>query len=180
MSSPKVFKNYINGKWVASNTGKTFENINPADTGDVLGVFQKSDASDVKDAVDAAAEAFKSWRLTPAPKRGEILFKVANRLLANKEKYSQDMTREMGKIIAETRGDVQEAIDMTFYMAGEGRRLFGHDDTVGTAEQVQHDYPPAARCVRLHHALELPDGHSVVEDHARSHLRQHSRDQAGD
>ena len=125
MSSPKVYKNYINGKWVESRTGKTFENVNPADTGDVLGVFQKSDANDVKDAVDAASEAYKSWRLTPAPKRGEILYKVANRILANKEKYSADMTREMGKIIAETRGDVQEAIDMTYYMAGEGRRLFG-------------------------------------------------------
>jgi aldehyde dehydrogenase (NAD+) len=125
MSSPKVFKNYINGKWVESHSGKTFENVNPANTGEVLGLFQKSDAADVKDAVDAASEAYKAWRLVPAPKRGEILYKVANRLLANKEKYAEDMTREMGKIIAETRGDVQEAIDMTFYMAGEGRRLFG-------------------------------------------------------
>lgn len=125
MSSPKVFKNFINGQWVESKSGETFENRNPADTDEVVGVFQKSGAEDVKAAVDAASEAYKSWRLMPAPKRGEILYKVANRLLAEKEKCSQDMTREMGKIIAETRGDTQEAIDMTYYMAGEGRRLFG-------------------------------------------------------
>jgi aldehyde dehydrogenase (NAD+) len=75
--------------------------------------------------VTAAAEAYKKWRLVPAPKRGEILYKIAQRLLKEKEKLSQDMTREMGKVLAETRGDVQEAIDMTFYMAGEGRRAFG-------------------------------------------------------
>lgn len=141
MSSPKVFKNYINGKWVESRSGKTFENVNPANTGEVLGLFQKSDAADVKDAVDAAAEAYKAWRLVPAPKRGEILYKVANRLLANKEKYAQDMTREMGKIIAETRGDVQEAIDMTFYMAGEGRRLFG----MTTPSELQNKFNMTVR-----------------------------------
>jgi len=120
-----VFKNFINGEWVASKSGQTFENRNPADTADLVGVFQKSNAEDVKDAVDAAAEAYKKWRLVPAPKRGEILYRVATRLLKEKETCSQDMTREMGKVLAETRGDVQEAIDMTFYMAGEGRRLFG-------------------------------------------------------
>jgi aldehyde dehydrogenase (NAD+) len=121
----KVFKNFINGEWVESKSGETFENRNPADKDDLVGVFQKSNADDVKDAVDAAAEAYKKWRLVPAPKRGEILYRVANRLLAEKELCSQEMTREMGKIIAETRGDTQEAIDMTYYMAGEGRRLFG-------------------------------------------------------
>jgi acyl-CoA reductase-like NAD-dependent aldehyde dehydrogenase len=125
MGDNKVYKNFINGQWVESRSGETFENRNPADTDDLLGVFQKSNADDVKDAVDAAAEAYKSWRLVPAPKRGEILYRVANRLLAEKERCSQEMTREMGKIIAETRGDTQEAIDMTYYMAGEGRRLFG-------------------------------------------------------
>ena len=122
----EVHKNFINGEWVESKSGETFENINPANTDDVVGVFQKSNADDVKAAVDAAAEAYKTWRLVPAPKRGEILYRVANRLLAEKERCSQEMTREMGKIIAETRGDTQEAIDMTYYMAGEGRRLFGH------------------------------------------------------
>ncbi|MCK4606037.1 MAG: aldehyde dehydrogenase family protein [candidate division Zixibacteria bacterium] len=125
MSDSKVFKNFINGEWVQSKSGQTYENRNPADKNEVVGVFQKSNAADVKMAVDAASEAYKKWRLYPAPKRGEILYKIAQRLLADKESLSQQMTREMGKVINETRGDTQEAIDMTFYMAGEGRRLFG-------------------------------------------------------
>ncbi len=125
MSSPQVFKNFINGEWVESSSGQTYENRNPANHEEVVGIFQKSTADDVKKAIDAAAEAYKSWRLVPAPKRGEILFRIASRLAAEKENLARDMTREMGKIIHETRGDVQEAIDMTFYMAGEGRRLFG-------------------------------------------------------
>ncbi|UCG60883.1 MAG: aldehyde dehydrogenase family protein [Candidatus Zixiibacteriota bacterium] len=125
MGDPKVFKNFINGKWVESKSGKTFENRNPADTDDLVGVFQKSTPDDVNAAIDAAAKAYKKWRLVPAPRRGEILYQVANRLVKEKEAISQQMTREMGKIIKETRGDTQEAIDMTYYMAGEGRRLFG-------------------------------------------------------
>jgi len=125
MSSSTVYKNYINGKWMESASGMTFENRNPADNTDLIGLFQKSNTDDVKAAIDSAAEAFKKWRLVPAPKRGEILYRVALRLTTNKERFSHDMTREMGKILLETRGDVQEAIDMTYYMAGEGRRLFG-------------------------------------------------------
>ena len=125
MSDAKVYKNFINGEWVESKSGQTYENVNPANTDEVVGVFQKSNEDDVKDAINAASEAYKKWRLVPAPKRGEILFRIANRLLKDKEMLSQDMTREMGKIIHETRGDVQEAIDMTYYMAGEGRRSFG-------------------------------------------------------
>ena len=125
MGDSNVYKNFINGKWVESKSGKTFENRNPADTNDLVGTFQKSTAEDVSMAIDAAAEAYKKWRLVPAPKRGEILYNVANRLLDQKETISQQMTREMGKVIKETRGDTQEAIDMTYYMAGEGRRLFG-------------------------------------------------------
>jgi alpha-ketoglutaric semialdehyde dehydrogenase len=125
MSSPEVLKNFINGEWVESVSGETYENVNPADNSDVVGIFQKSNAEDVKAAVDAAAAAYEKWRLTPAPKRGEILYKVAQRLEAEKERCAKEMTREMGKVLAETRGDVQEAIDLTYYMAGEGRRLFG-------------------------------------------------------
>jgi len=125
MKGPKIYKNFINGQWVKSHTGKTFANINPADTDDVIGQFQQSDARDVDDAITAATEAYKKWRLVPAPKRGEILYRIAQRLLKEKERLSRDMTREMGKVLTETRGDVQEAIDMTFYMAGEGRRSFG-------------------------------------------------------
>ncbi len=125
MSNSKAYKNFINGEWVESKSGQTFENRNPANTDELVGIFQKSIANDVNTAIDAAAEAYKKWRLVPAPKRGELLFRIASRLAKEKESLARDMTREMGKIINETRGDVQEAIDMTFYMAGEGRRLFG-------------------------------------------------------
>src|SRR5215467_9286 len=121
----KVYKNFIDGEWVEASTGDTFENRNPADTRDVVGIFPKSGKADVEAAVDAAKRAFKKWRLVPAPKRAEIVFRAAQMLMERKEEYSRDMTREMGKIIKETRGDTQEAIDTAFYMAGEGRRLFG-------------------------------------------------------
>lgn len=119
-----LVKNYIGGKWVEGSTGKTFESRNPA-TGELLGVLTISNADDVNKAVETAEKAFKHWRLTPAPKRGEILFRCAQMLVDRKEELARLMTREMGKVLAEARGDVQEAIDMTFYMAGEGRRLLG-------------------------------------------------------
>ena len=125
MSNVTEYKNFINGRWVASKSGRTYQNHNPANTDEIIGMFQQSEAEDATAAIDAASAAFEKWRLVPAPKRGEILYNVAKRLFDNKEELSCDMTREMGKVIKETRGDVQEAIDMTFYMAGEGRRLFG-------------------------------------------------------
>src|SRR5436309_8314528 len=121
----KVFKNFIDGEWVEPRDGKAYENRNPANTDELIGMFVSSTEEEVNQAVDAAKEAYKQWRLVPAPKRGEILFRAAELLVERKEEYAKDMTREMGKILAETRGDVQEAIDMTYYMAGEGRRLFG-------------------------------------------------------
>src|SRR5271167_1281704 len=124
-ASARVFKNFINGQWVAPTGNKTHLNHNPANTLEIIGEFPLSSASDVDTAVSAAREAYKSWRLVPAPKRAEILFRTAELLVKRKEEFSKDMTREMGKVLAETRGDVQEAIDMTYYMAGEGRRLFG-------------------------------------------------------
>jgi len=120
-----MFKNFINGEWVESRSGSAYENRNPANTDELIGMFVSSTNEDVDAAVDAAKEAYKTWRLVPAPKRAEILFRAAELLLLRKEDFSKDMTREMGKVLAETRGDVQEAIDMTYYMAGEGRRLFG-------------------------------------------------------
>jgi aldehyde dehydrogenase (NAD+) len=120
-----TYENFINGEWVASRTGQTFENRNPANTDDLIGVFQQSGEADVRAAIDAAAAAYRHWRLVPAPLRAEILFKAAQIIAARKEDFARDMTREMGKVLNETRGDVQEAIDMTFYMAGEGRRMFG-------------------------------------------------------
>ncbi len=121
----RVFKNFIDGEWVESATRETFENRNPADSRDLVGIFQKSNKDDVNAAVDAAKRAFAKWRLMPAPRRAEIVFRAAEILIERKEEYARDMTREMGKVLAETRGDVQEAIDCGYYMAGEGRRLFG-------------------------------------------------------
>src|SRR6202140_3230379 len=121
----KVFKNFIDGEWVEASTGETFENRNPADTRDLVGIFQKSNRGDVNAAVDAAKRAFAKWRLVPAPRRAEIVFRAAEILIERKEDYARDMTREMGKVLAETRSDVQEAIDAAYYNAGEGRRMFG-------------------------------------------------------
>ena len=120
-----VYKNFIAGDWVASSSGQTFENRNPANTDDLIGLFQQSNEADVNAAIAAAARAYEHWRLVPAPLRAEILFRAAQIIAARKDDFARDMTREMGKVLNETRGDVQEAIDMTFYMAGEGRRMFG-------------------------------------------------------
>jgi aldehyde dehydrogenase (NAD+) len=125
MPTIPTYSNYIDGGWIPSASGETFENRNPANTGDVIGLFQKSTRADVEAALQAAGRAYSTWRLVPAPLRAEILFKAAQLIAARKEEYARDMTREMGKVLNETRGDVQEAIDMTFYMAGEGRRMFG-------------------------------------------------------
>src|SRR6266853_1726156 len=125
MAAPKTYNNLIDGEWVPSRSGQTFENLNPADTRDVVGIFQRSNKEDVDAAVAAAKRAWESWRLVPAPRRAEIIFRAGEILLERKEQYAKDMTREMGKVLSETRGDVQEAVDTAYYMAGEGRRLFG-------------------------------------------------------
>lgn len=121
----KTYKNLIGGEWVGSHGGQSYENLNPADTRDVVGIFQRSAKCDIDDATSAAKQAFERWRLVPAPKRAEIIFRAGQILQERKEEYARDMTREMGKILEEARGDVQEAIDTAFYMAGEGRRQFG-------------------------------------------------------
>lgn len=119
--------NYINGEWTASATGKYVPVVNPA-TGETLAEVTQSTAEEVNRAVQAAIAAQRSWRLVPAPERAEVLFNVAHLLKARKEELARILTSEMGKVIDEGRGEVQEAIDMAYYMAGEGRRLFG--DTV--------------------------------------------------
>ncbi len=125
MSTATTFYNFIDGRWVPSVSGEVFENRNPADTGDLIGLFQKSNAADATRAIDSAQRAYDHWRLVPAPKRAELLFRAAQLLADRKEALARDMTREMGKVLDETRGDVQEAIDMTYFMAGEGRRQYG-------------------------------------------------------
>jgi alpha-ketoglutaric semialdehyde dehydrogenase len=122
------FKNFIAGEWVADGSEGTFENRNPADTTDLVGEFPSAGKDEVEAAISAAKEAYRSWSLTPAPRRGEIIRHAGDLLSERKEELAQLMTREMGKVLAETRGDVQEGIDTAYYAAGEGRRLFG--DTV--------------------------------------------------
>src|SRR6184192_1375290 len=121
----KTYHNFIDGRWTPSRSREWIENTNPADKRDVIGRFPRSTEEDVSAAVSAAAAAFDGWRRTPAPRRAEILFRVGEILIRDKEKYTADMTREMGKVLKEAGGDVQEAIDCTYYAAGEGRRLHG-------------------------------------------------------
>jgi alpha-ketoglutaric semialdehyde dehydrogenase len=124
-ASVVTYNNFIDGAWLPSTSGAVFEDRNPADTRDVVGVFQRSNRQDVDRAIAAARRAYNHWRLVPAPKRAELLFRAAQLIAERKEDLARDMTREMGKVLDETRGDVQEAIDMTFFIAGEGRRLHG-------------------------------------------------------
>jgi len=119
------FGNYVDGTWGPSESGATLENRNPANTSELVGVFPDSTVKDAELAIAAATKAYQSWRLVPAPKRAEILFRAAQIIAARKEEFARDMTREMGKVLDETRGDVQEAIDMTYFLAAEGRRLHG-------------------------------------------------------
>jgi acyl-CoA reductase-like NAD-dependent aldehyde dehydrogenase len=120
----REYQNLIGGEWVGAASGETFESTSPAD-GELIGVFPRSGAEDVDRAVAAARAAFAEWRLVPAPKRGELLFRFAQLLVEAKDELTELMTHEMGKVRAEAGGDVQEAIDMSYYMGGEGRRLHG-------------------------------------------------------
>jgi aldehyde dehydrogenase (NAD+) len=121
-----TFKNFIGGKWVEPLGGQYFENRNPADTSDLVGLFPSSGPEDVEQAVQSAQRGFEQWRRVPAPLRGEVLRRVGDILASRKEEIARSMTREMGKPLAEARGDVQEGIDTAYYAASEGRRLFGH------------------------------------------------------
>ncbi|MDB5035896.1 MAG: Aldehyde Dehydrogenase [Chlorobi bacterium] len=132
----ETFKNYINGAWVDSRSGASFENRNPADRDDVIGTFPQSDATDVEAAARAAAEAYKTWRLIPAPKRGDMLRAAGDILVRRKDELARAMTREMGKPVFETKGDVQEAIDTAYYAATETRRLFGYNAPSELANKV--------------------------------------------
>lgn len=139
--TPELHRNLIGGKWVEAKDGQTMPSINPA-TGEVLGLVPKSGPEDVGAAVDAAKQAFERWRKFPAPRRAEILYKAAEMLVQQKEDLARLMTQEMGKVLTETRGDVQEAIDMTYFIAGEGRRLHGYT----TPSEMPNK---AAYCIRV-------------------------------
>ncbi|MDH4227349.1 MAG: aldehyde dehydrogenase family protein [Deltaproteobacteria bacterium] len=122
---PKKYKNLINGRWADASSKETIESSNPANDSDIVGIVPSSGKKDIDAAVDAARKAFNSWRLVPAPKRGEIIFKAAEALVKRKAELGKLVTKEMGKVLKEGLGDVQEAIDMAYFMAGEGRRLSG-------------------------------------------------------
>jgi alpha-ketoglutaric semialdehyde dehydrogenase len=122
----RTFQNFIAGQWAAPADGEYFENVNPADTGDVIGRFPLSNRADVDRAVASAKRGFEQWRQTPAPARGDVLRRVGDLLTERKEELADLMTREMGKPLNETRGDVQEGIDTAYYAATQGRQLFGH------------------------------------------------------
>jgi aldehyde dehydrogenase (NAD+) len=136
-----TYRNLIGGNWLPAKSGNTFQNLNPADHTDIVGEFPASGPEDVEMAVSAAKRAFSTWRLVPAPKRAEILFRAGQLLRERKEQFARDMTREMGKVLAETRGDVQEAIDEAFYVAGEGRRMFGKT----TPSELQNKFAMSIR-----------------------------------
>jgi acyl-CoA reductase-like NAD-dependent aldehyde dehydrogenase len=121
-----LFKNFIGGRWTAPSTGEYFDNVNPADRSDVVGRFPLSGTADVDSAVRSALCGFDVWRRTPAPARGDVLRRIGDIMQRRKDEIAELMTREMGKPLTETRGDVQEGIDTAYYAASEGRRLFGH------------------------------------------------------
>ena len=171
-------KNFIDGRWVDSSSGQTFEDTDPAN-GQLIATATKSNTADADKAIEAAKRAADAWRLYPAPKRGEILYRAAEIMLGRKDDLARDMTIEMGKVLAESRGDVQEGIDMTYYIAGEGRRQFGDVVPAELPEQVGDEHAAPARRRRRDHALELPVRDPDLEDHAGADPRKHRRLQAG-
>src|SRR5688500_17449818 len=139
-TTTRTFQNYVDGEWVDAASGETFESTSPAD-GEPIGTFPRSGPEDVDRAVAAAKAAYDEWRLVPAPKRGDILFRFAQLVTDAKAELTDLMTHEMGKVKAEAGGDVQEAIDMSYYMGGEGRRLFGQT----TPSELQNKFQMSVR-----------------------------------
>ncbi len=123
---PESFRNYVAGQWVEAKSKKTFPNVNPADTGEIVGLFQASGPEDVQAACEAAAKAQPGWAAQPAPRRGEFLFKAAEILESRLAKLAQEMTREEGKTLPESKGEVKRAINIFRYFGGEGARQFSY------------------------------------------------------
>src|SRR3990170_113111 len=136
ITETRTYQNFIGGEWVDATSGETFDSTSPAD-GELIGTFPKSGADDVDRAVAAAKDAYEDWRLVPAPRRGELVFRFAQFLAQHKAELTDLMAHEMGKVSAEAGGDVQEAIDMSYYMGGEGRRLFGQSTPSELREKFQ-------------------------------------------
>jgi len=120
-----TYRNFIGGKWVESASTKTVKNINPANTDDIIGTNRQATREEARQAVETAAEAFQSWRRTPAPARGRIVAKAARLMEEAKEEIAQILTREEGKTIGEARGEVQRSINVAEFCAGESRRMNG-------------------------------------------------------
>ena len=179
MPNETTYRNYIGGEWVAAASGRTARTAIPPPASWSASSRARRQA-DVDRAVAAAKAAFEGWRKTPAPKRGEILYRVGGCSSERKEQIARDLTREMGKVLVEARGDVQEAIDMAYYMAGEGRRLFGVIVPSELPNKAAYGRARADGRHRLHHPVELPRRDPQLEDAGRAHRRQHGRAQAGD
>jgi len=128
---PEVFKNYIDGRWVDAAAGQTFENVDPCDSGKVIGVFPRSQSEDVAAAVSAASVAFDDWRKVPAPERGEILYEAGRIMKSRKKELAEALSLENGKTVNGAMGDVQSGIDMAFFAGGEGRRFYGRTSHSG-------------------------------------------------
>ena len=169
----KTFRNFIAGEWVAPANGDYFENRNPADTADLIGRFPDSDAARRgRGGARRPSAASRSGAARPAPARGDVLRRVGDLLVERKEEIADAMTREMGKALAETRGDVQEGIDTAYYAATEGRRLFGHTVPSELRTKWAMSFRRPIGVVRPHHAVQLPAGDPDVEDVSRAALRE--------
>lgn len=128
-----TYRNFINGQWVESESSRTVENINPANTDDVLGTIRQATRDEARSAVESASQAFRGWRMTPAPARGRIVARAARLMEEHKEELAQLLTREEGKTISESRGELQRSINVAEFCAGESRRLNG--------ETIQSELP---------------------------------------
>ena len=123
--TPPVLKNYIHGEWVASASKRSAPDINPANTDEVLCQAPLSTREEAQAAIRAAASAFPGWKATPAPVRGKMLFRAMELMRERSEELAAALTREEGKALKDSRGEVQRAINIMEFTAGEGRRLRG-------------------------------------------------------